>query len=392
MSPPPKVRKIMSKPNPPDTTRGKIVYFIWNNLPRLVLLGMIVLIFILMGSIRDQSELIAANKAAEVSQEKPPVNAITLTLAPTTITDRINLPGSVEPWTKLKLMAKINGTITEVQVREGDRVKKGDILARIEEADFQIAFKRAEAAYNLAKADFNRDKSIYDKGVIPTATLDANRTNMQTAKADYENAKLLLSRTIVTSPMDGIIRRMDAKVGLQLSVGDPIAEILEIDRMKGVIGIPESDVTAVRHLNNVDITVQALEDKVISTKKHFLSPSPETFARLYNLELEIDNSGGEILAGMFVRADIIKKRIEGTLTVPFYSVISRNDEQYVFVDEEGVARKRKVKLGIMEEWMVQITDGLNPGDRILVEGHRDVEDSQKIKIIKAFDSPEELTL
>jgi membrane fusion protein (multidrug efflux system) len=215
---------------------------------------------------------------------------------------------------------------------------------------------------------------------------------MQTAKADYENAKLLLSRTAVTSPMDGIIRRMDAKVGLQLSVGDPIAEILEIDRMKGVIGIPESDVTAVRHLSNVDITIQALEDKVISTKKYFLSPSPETFARLYNLELEIDNSDGEILAGMFVRADIIKKRIEDTLTVPFYSVISRNDEQYVFVDEEGVARKRKVKLGIMEKWMVQITDGLNPGDRILVEGHRDVEDSQKIKIIKAFDSPEELTL
>jgi membrane fusion protein (multidrug efflux system) len=382
----------MNKPTPPNTPRGKIVYFIWNNLPRFVLLGMIVLIIILMGSIKDQSELIAANKAAEVSQEKPPVNAITLTLSPTTITDRINLPGSVEPWTRLKLMAKINGTITEVQVRGGDRVKKGDILARIDEADFRIALQRAEAAYNLAKADFNRDKSIYDKGVIPTATLDANRTNMQTAKADYDNAKLLLSRTIVTSPMDGIIRRMDAKIGLQLSVGDPIAEILEVDRMKGVIGIPESDVTAVRGIKNVDITVQALNDKVINAQKYFLSPSPGTFARLYNLELEIDNSDGEVLAGMFVRADVVKKRIENTLTVPFYSVISRNDEQYVFVEEEGVAKKRKVRLGIMEKWMVQITDGLKPGDRILVEGHREVEDSQKINVIKTFTSSEELTL
>ena len=95
---------------------------------------------------------------------------------------------------------------------------------------------------------------------------------------------------------------------------------------------------------------------------------------------------------MFVRADVVKKRIENTLTVPFYSVISRNDEQYVFVEEEGVARKRKVKLGIMEKWMVQITDGLNPGDRILVEGHRDVEDSQKINVIKTFTNSEELTL
>lgn len=353
---------------------------------------MIVLILILFGAIRDKSKLIAANKAAEVSQEKPPVNAVTFTLSPTTITDRINLPGYIEPWTRLKLMAKLNGSITEVLVNEGDQVEKGDILARIEDDDFRIAVERAEATYNLTKAEYSRDKSIYDKGVIPTATLDTNRTNMQKAKADYENAKLLFSRTVITSPMDGIIRRMDAKVGLQLSVGDPIAEILEIDRMKGVIGIPESDVTAVRKLENVDLTVQALDDRIITGKKHFLSPSPESAARLYNLELEIDNSDGEVLDGMFVRADIVKKQIDNTLTVPFYSVISRNDEQYVFIEEEGVARKRKVSLGIMEKWMVQITVGLTPGDKLLIEGHRDVEDKQKIKIIKALTSLEGLTL
>lgn len=382
----------MSKPTPPETTRGKIVYFIWNNLPRFVLLTMIILIFVLLGTIRDKSDTIAADKAAEGGQEKPPINAVTLTLLPTTITDRINLPGYIEPWTRLQLLAKLNGTITEVLVKEGDRVKKGDILAHIEDDDFRIAVERAEAAYTLAKAEYGRDKAIYDKGVIPTAALDTNRTDMQKAKADYENAKLLLSRTRVTSPMDGIIRRMDAKVGLQLSVGDPLAEILDTDHMKGVIGIPESDVTAVRELESVDLTVQALGNKIITGKKHFLSPSPETTARLYNLELDINNSGGEVLDGMFVRADIVKKQIPDTLAVPFYSVISRNDEQYVFIEEEGVARKRKVSLGIMEKWMVQITAGLKAGDKLLVEGHRDVNDGQKVTIIKALSSPEGLAL
>ena len=357
-----------------------------------MLLAMIVLIFLLLVAIRDKSDTIAANKAAEVGQEKPPVNVVTLTLLPTTITDRINLPGYIEPWTRLQLMAKLNGTITEVLVKEGDRIKKGDILARIEDDDFRIAVERAEAAYNLAKAEYGRDKAIYDKGVIPTAALDTNRTNMQKAKADYENAKLLLSRTQVTSPMNGIIRRMDAKVGLQLSVGDPLAEILDTDHMKGVIGIPESDVTAVRKLESVNLTVQALGDKIITGKKYFLSPSPETAARLYNLELDINNSSGEVLDGMFVRADIVKKQIPDALAVPFYSVISRNDEQYVFIEEEGVAKKRKVSLGIMEKWMVQITAGLKAGDKILVEGHREVKDNQKVNIIKALSSPEGLIL
>jgi membrane fusion protein, multidrug efflux system len=382
----------MTKPIPPETTRGRVAYFIWNNLPRFVLLALIVLVFILFGAIRDKSALIAAGKAAAVSEEKPPVNAVTLTLAPATISDRINLPGYIEPWTRLKLMAKLNGTITEVLVKEGDRVKKGDLLARIEDDDYRIARDRAEAAYDLAKAEYGRDKSIYAKGVIATATMDSNRSSLERAKADYENAQLQLSRTTVTSPMDGIICHLDAKVGLQLSIGDPIAEILEVDRMKGVVGIPESDVTAVGQLDKVELTIQALGNKIVTGKKYFLSPSPESTARLYKLELEIDNSDGELLDGMFVRADIVKNRIDNALAVPFYSVISRNKEQYVFVEEGGVARKRKVSLGIMEKWMVQVTAGLQPGDKLLVEGHRDVEDNQQVKVIKTLASPSELTL
>ena len=381
-----------TQPPAPQTPRAKIVFFFWNNFPRFILVLMIALIGSLYLSVVEESALIAANKAADRPKGKPAINAVTFTLAPTTITNRINLPGYIEPWTRLLLMSKLGGTITEVVVQDGDRVKKGDVLARMEAEDFRIALDRAEAAYKLAKSEYERDKSIYDKGVIPTSALDANKTNMQTAKADFENAKLLYSRTTVTSPMDGIIRRMDAKVGLQLSVGDPIAEILEIDRLKGVIGIPESDVTAVRRLDSVNITIQALGDKTISAKKHFLSPSPETIARLYNLELEIDNTEGEIMTGMFVRADIIKETAENAISIPFYSVISRNDEQYVYLEENGVAKKHTVSLGIMEKWMVQVTDGLQPGDKLLIEGHRDVENDQKVKVVQAITSLEELTL
>jgi membrane fusion protein (multidrug efflux system) len=386
------MRSTMTKPLPPTTSRGKIVYFIWNNLPRFVLLIMIGLIFVLYGSITKETQLITAQKAAEVKAEKPPVNTVLLTLSPKTITDRINLPGAIEPWTRLQLMSKIGGTIDEVMVSEGSQVKKGDILARIEDADYRIALDRADAAYKLAKNDFERDKKIYEKGVIPSATLDTNKTAMQTAKADYDNAKLMLSRTIVTSPMDGVIRRLDAKVGLQLSVGDPIAEILETDRVKAIIGIPESDVTAIRKLTTVNLTLQALDDKKVQSRIHFLSPAPETMARLYNLELEIDNQANEILTGMFVRADVVKNRYENSIVIPFYSVISRNDEQYVYVEENGLSIKKMVTLGIMEKWMVQVTSGLSPGEKLIVEGHRDVEDGQKINVIKTLSSMEELVL
>lgn len=381
----------MTKPtSPPTSVRGKIVYFIWNNMPRFVLLGLIVIIMMLVVAIKESSETIAANKAAETTAEKPPVNTITMTMTPRPIHDKINLPGVIEPWTRLQLLAKIGGTVTEVLVSEGDKVKKGDPLAKIEEADYRINVERTDAAYKLAKAEYERDQSVYSKGVIPTATLDAKRTAMQTALADFDNAKLQLSRTVITAPMNGTISRLEAKVGLQLSIGDPVAEILEVDRMKGVIGIPESDVTAVQQLDTVELTIQALDELKVIGRKHFLSPSPGTIARLYDLELEIPNPDGAMLSGMFIRADIVKKTVADALAVPLYSVINRNDEQYVFVEEDGVVHKRPVQLGIMEKWLVQITDGVKADEKVLVEGHRDVEDGQLVKVIQNINSTEGL--
>lgn len=374
----------------PRSTRAKFVFFVWNNLPRLLLLAIIALILVLAVVVRNKSALIAADKAAGLKQERPPVNVVTLLLQPTVIRDRINLPGSIEAWTTLSLLSKLNGTVVEVVAREGQVVKKGDVLARIDDDDYRIAVQRAQAAYDLARSEFERDRAIYAKGIIPTAEYDANRTRMETAKADLDNAELQLSRCIITAPMNGVVRKIDAKVGLQLAVGDPLAEILEIDRLKAVVGIPESEVAAVRGLTAIDISLQALRDRTVAGTVHFLSSSPETVARLFRLELAVDNPNGEILPGMFFRADVVKKTVPDAIAVPFYSVISRNDEQYVYVERDGVVAKRPVEIGIMEQWMVEVTSGLRPGDRLVVEGHRDVEDGQKVKIVKAATAVKDL--
>ncbi len=376
----------------PTTPRAKTVHFIWRTLPRLLLLAMIVLVFFFAGAISKKKISIAADKEAAVSQEKPPVNTVLFPLYRSEIRDKINLPGSIEPWTRLQLLAKINGTVTETLVREGDEVKRGDVLARIEANDYRITLQRAKAAYKLAKANYGRDKTVYAKGVIPTAELDAKETAMETAKADLDNAKLQLSRCEITAPIDGVIRRLDAEVGLYLSTADPVAEILKIDKVKAVVGIPESDISAVRKLEKIDVTLQALDDIVITGTTHFLSPSPDTAARLYRMELELDNSSRDILPGMFIRADVVKKSIPQAISIPFYSVISRNDEQYVFIEQNGVAQKRPVQLGIMEGWMVEVKSGLNADDRLIIEGHRDVENDQKIKVVKVITELGEYTL
>ena len=371
----------------PQTRRGQIVKLIMQNLPRLLLLALVIVIIALSMVVKKKNARLTAEKAAALSKERPSVNAVLLEVAPGVIHDRINLPGEIEPWTRLEMLARISGTVEEVLVIEGRNVKEGELLARIEAADYRIALDGARANFDLARVTMERKKNLYDQGIIPTADLDKAETELRTAKAAMENAALNLSRCRITAPMSGVIRRLDLKKGLMLSVGDPMAVLLKIDQVKAVIGIPESDVAAVRGLDTVEFTIQGLDDRLITGRKFFLSPSPENQARLYRLELTVDNPRGEILPGMFLRANIVKKRVEQAIIVPLYAVLTRNDEHYVFVEKDGIAEKRLVTVGIMEEWQAQVTKGLEAGERVIIEGHRNVEAGQQVNTIRLLTEP-----
>jgi membrane fusion protein (multidrug efflux system) len=272
-----------------------------------------------------------------------------LTLAPGTIYDRINVAGSIEPWATQILLSKLNGTVAKIQVREGQKVKKGDVLAMIESPDCRI----------------NQDRS---------------------GEADYP----VTSRCTVAAPMDGVVGQLQAKAGQRLSVDEPIAEIFEIDRVKAVVGIPEADVDAVRGLTTVNVVLQTPGDRVLTGKVHFFSSSPETADRLFRLELVLDNSSGDILPGMTVRAEVVERIVENAIVIPTSSVVSQNGVPYVYVENDGVVEKRSVKLGIVEKGMVEVTEGLAAGEQLLVAGYRDGEDKQKVTVVKVLD-PRELT-
>ena len=381
---------------PPESSRSplkvRLLRLVWNNLPRVALAGLVVLIFLLMGMVGGKKDRLLQEKLAAQVEHKALVNAVLLEVKPQSMEDAINLPGTVEPWTRLELMAKISGTIDAVKVKEGDLVKTGQVLALMEADDYRVAVDVARAAHTLAKADFERGRSMHETKVIPTASLESAAARLQTAAAELERAQLQLSRCTITAPMDGVVKRLDAKVGLYLGVGDPLGELLRIDRVKAVVGIPESDVDAVRRLDQVGLTIRALADRQVTGHKQYLASAPDTGAFLYRMELALDNPGHEILPGMFFRARVVKHRFDEALAVPLYSIISRGDEQYVFVAEGETVRKQRVSLGVIEGWQVQITEGLKPGDRVLLEGQREVEDGQKIKVVKVVADPKEALL
>ena len=258
----------------------------------ILLLGVIGLLFV---HIKFESEEIKAQNLTKLKKTRPPVNVVTLDLVPMPIRDRLNLPAVVEPWVKLQLVAEVDGKVTEKAVQEGETVNKGDIIAKIDSRDYKNAFQSAKSNHDLALADLKRLKKLYKQKVTPQSQLDNAAAMVENTKALMDNAALDLERCMIKAPISGVVNRLWVEKGQYLNVADPVAEILQIERVKVRVGIPESDVDAVRRVIHFKVRIDALGGRIFSAKKYFLSRTADPMARLYNLDLALDNPQGEIL-------------------------------------------------------------------------------------------------
>ncbi|MBI5047717.1 MAG: efflux RND transporter periplasmic adaptor subunit [Deltaproteobacteria bacterium] len=370
--------------------KDKLFRRIWGMLPALFLVLIIIVIVVMFSRIKGESERIKAEKLAAFNKERPPVNVVVLDIIPMPIRDRLNLPSQVEPWVELKILAEVSGKVISVSAAEGSYVRKGDIIALLDSQDYENELASIRSQYELAQKNLSRSNDLFKEELIAKAILDKEQSTVDALSASMKNVELRLQRCTIKAPISGIINRLDAKEGLNLNVQDSIAVIIDISRVKVNVGIPESDVDEIRKLQRFDVTIDALGSKTVKGRKIFLSKNPESFAHLYKLEIEVQNPDGAILPGMFGRVSIVKKEVKDSVSVPLYSVISRGNEQFVFVEKDGKAHVRMVETGILEGWRIQISRGLKRGDRVVVVGHRSLDEGQKINVVRNISDPEDL--
>jgi RND family efflux transporter MFP subunit len=371
-------------------SKTKVLRFLWGIFPWLMVCLIVGLIVILGGRIIEEQGRLAEAKKAAMKKEVPAVRVITLTLKPKRLEDKINLPADIEPFEDLWVKAEVRGQVVSIPVKEGRLVKKGQLLVKLDDRDYRSRLARIEANYRLAGQDYKRMADLVKKNIAAESKLDEIEARLEDLTAQRNEAQLSLDRTRITAPIGGRLNEIKAKKGELLDVNQKVARILQFKKVKVTVGVPESDVAAVFDLNEAEVIIEALENRKVKGKKIFLSRQPRTMARLYDLELMVPNPDGRILPGMFGRVELIKKVFTNALTVPLYAVITRGDERFVYVEKDGQAEKRLIKLGVLVGWQVHVEAGLNPGERVIVVGHRFLDDGQAVKVIKNVSHPSEI--
>ncbi len=371
-------------------SKTKVLRFLWGIFPWLMVCLIVGLIVILGGRIIEEQGRLAEAKKAAMKKEVPAVRVITLTLKLERLEDKINLPADIEPFEDLWVKAEVRGQVVSIPVKEGRRVKKGQLLVKLDDRDYRSRLARIEANYKLAGQDYKRMADLVKKNIAAESKLDEIEARFEDLTAQRNEAKLSLDRTRITAPISGRLNEIKAKEGELLDVNQHVARILQFKKVKVTVGVPESDVAAVFDLNEAEVIIEALGNRKVKGEKIFLSRQPRTMARLYDLELMVPNPDGRILPGMFGRVELIKKVFSKALTVPLYAVITRGDERFVYVEKNGQAEKRLIKLGVLVGWQVHVEAGLNPGERVIVVGHRFLDDGQAVKVIKNVSRPSEI--
>jgi membrane fusion protein (multidrug efflux system) len=296
--------------------------------------------------------------------------------------DSLDLPAITKAWQDLVLKTEVAGKVLSQVVKEGDFVEKGEIIAQIDPSDYQNMFDSIQARYKLAQANFARLDKLRDQSAASKSQFDEAQAALQELKANLADARLKILRCSVSAPISGIINSLPATAGTLLAYADPVAQIVDISKLKIDVAIPESDVSAIQNIQQCRVIFASLGNMERVAQRYFLAKQPSSAAMSYNLQLVLENDALDLLPGMFARAHVIKARYEKAIGIPLYAVLTEEDGQFVYVVEDNTALKRKVGTGFMEGWNIQVTSGLKENDLVVIVGQRNIEDGQKVQIVK----------
>jgi len=305
-------------------------------------------------------------------------------LKPTTVKDTLELTGSVEPWEDLTLSAEVGGKIEWLGAEEGDRVQKGEELSRVDTEATQAKLDEVKARYHLANQELERLENLTKRGVGSKQDLDKARSQQAVMEANLKATQIALKKSVIKAPIDGIVDKRFKDQGEFIEPGTPLIRLVQVDRVKVVVGIPERDVSYFSPGDKVTVKLDALADKTFDGVIHQIATTADESTRTFKTQVAVENPDGKLKPGMIARVDLVRHTYPNSLLVPMFSVISLENQRYAFVVEDGVAKMRAIETGVLQGSEVQVTKGLHAGDHLIVVGQRDARPGQRVKVTEVL--------
>ncbi len=308
---------------------------------------------------------------------RPVVRVEEALLEPSAGSFTITLSGEVEGSRDALLAAPLGGYVEAVEVREGQAVREGQVLARIDATTWDA--RRDQAAAQAAQAAAEHQRVLAMGDLVSPAQLLAAETVARVAEAGLRLAETSLSRALVRAPFDGVVGQVTLEVGEVAPPGSPVCRLVRLDPVKVVVSVADREVGRVAAGVPVTVTTEARPDTFRGAVTG-VSPTADPRSRAFKAEIEVANPDGALLPGMIARVLVEVSAAEDAVLLPQDAVVTRLDGVGAFVDESGVARWRWLELGDLLHDAVVVRSGLAVGDRVVTLGHRELADGDPLLV------------
>src|SRR5262245_56251380 len=296
----------------------------------------------------------------------------------------------------VSVVPKTAGRLQEITVRLGDRVNRGQRVAKIEDEEILEQVKQAEAAFEVAKATIRqreadldlaktnaeRSRNLFQRQLLPQQTLDDAEAKYQSAQAALDLARaqntqsqsrldelrINQQNTIITSPVNGFVARRAADPGAFVSQNAPIVDVVDITRVRLVANIIEKDLKQIGVGDMARVEVDAFPGENFMGRIARVSPVLDPSTRTAPIEVEISNDQYRLKPGVYARVGIVTESHANALVVPAKSVVDANGTRGVYLSVNNVAQFHPVKIGIEGNERTEILDGVSEGDRVVTTG------------------------
>lgn len=299
-------------------------------------------------------------------------------LEPEEVSDLAVFSADLLPLRRATLAAEVAGNVDSLLVELGQRVRKGQVLVRIDTRALRQQLAEAEALFNQAQDRFERAEKLFAKRSITKEQQIDAVAGRDVAEARLASARLLLEKSEVKAPWNGHVAAKRVEVGDYAGPGQPLLELVAMDRLKVQAPASAADVPYLKVGVPVVVRVDVFPDEAFTGEVVRLGAELDPSTRTLEVVAEIDNQDLRLRPGLFGRLELERRVLSDALLVPLSSVVDFESRKVVYVVRDGVAELREVTLGPVLNQRVLVTGGLVAGDRFIVTGQRNVADGQRV--------------
>ena len=303
---------------------------------------------------------------AELPAQAEPVAVPVITAAPRTIDAVVTATGALASKNSSMLSSKVMGRVDFLGVREGDHVNAGRLLMRIDSGEITAQAIQAQAAYNNAKVQFDRIKSLYDSKASTQVEMDQATLGLETAQAALKAAKAMESYTVITAPISGQVVEKRINLGEMAMPGQPLLRIEDNKNLRLEVTVREQDILQVQPGQAVKVQVDALQGREIAGRVAQVVSASDVRTHSFIVKIDVPAEKG-LITGMYGKALFSIGKHEAIL-IPRSAVVEMSGITGVYIiSPEGTAQFQMVQLGAEHGDQVEVVTGLKNGDRAVAD-------------------------